>query len=382
MKKVIIILLVIVGVIIGLYYFFKPSDKLKLENFEFVKVERGEVTEKVTATGTLQPINTVSVGTQVSGIIEKVYVDYNDEVKKDQLLAELDKFLLNESLQDAKAFLDLANSKKKVAKMNYDRYKNLYSQKLIAKSEMEESEIALATAESNLESAQASYNKAKRNMDYTKITSPVDGTIISKEVEQGQTVAASFSTPTLFEIAEDLRKMQIEASVSEADIGKIKYGMNVDFTVDAYPSDSFKGSVNQIRLSPKTEQNVVMYTVIIDVPNEDKKLLPGMTAFVTINTATKTDVLRIPNTTVQFRPTAILRQKMDGQRPKNLKGNEAVVYTFDAENGKIKPHLIELGLTDVVYAEVVNGLSEGDSLIAEYITDEKRSMGRGGRPPM
>ena len=381
MKKTIIILLVIIGVIVGLYYAFRPSHKLKATNFEFVKVERGDVTEKVTATGTLQPINTVSVGTQVSGIIEKVYVDYNDEVKKDQLLAELDKFLLNESLQDAKASLDLANSKKKVAKMNYDRYKNLYNQKLIAKSEMEESEIALATAESNLESAQASYNKAQRNMDYTKITSPVDGTIISKEVEQGQTVAASFSTPTLFEIAEDLRKMQIEASVSEADIGKIKYGMHTDFTVDAYPSASFTGTVNQIRLSPKTEQNVVMYTVIIDVPNEEKKLLPGMTAFVTINTDMKTDVLRIPNTTIQFKPSAALRQKMDGQRPKNLKGNEAVVYTFDEETGKIKPHLIELGLTDVVHAEVVNGLKEGDRLISEYITDEKQSMG-GGRPRM
>lgn len=381
MKKTIIILLVIIGSVVGLYYAFKPSDKLKPTNFEFVKVERGDVTEKVTATGTLQPINTVSVGTQVSGIIERVYADYNDEVKKDQLLAELDKFLLNESLQDAKAALDLANSKKKVAKMNYDRYKNLYNQKLIAKSEMEESEIALATAESNLESAQANYNKAQRNMDYTKITSPVDGTIISKEVEQGQTVAASFSTPTLFKIAEDLRKMQIEASVSEADIGKIKYGMQADFTVDAYPSDLFTGTVNQIRLSPTTEQNVVMYTVIIDVPNEEKKLLPGMTAFVTINTDSKSDVLRIPNTTVQFKPNAALRQKMDGQRPKNLKGNEAVVYTFDEQTGKIKPHLIEIGLTDVVYAEVVEGVKEGDNLIAEYITDEKQSVGS-GRPRM
>ena len=381
MKKTIIILLIIIGAIIGIYYIFKPSDKLKATNFEFVKVERGNVTEKVTATGTLQPINTVSVGTQVSGIIEKVYADYNDEVKKDQLLAELDKFLLNESLQDAKAALDLATSKKKVAKMNYDRYKNLYNQKLIAKSEMEESEIALATAESNLESAQANYNKAQRNMDYTKITSPVDGTIISKEVEQGQTVAASFSTPTLFTIAEDLRKMQIEASVSEADIGKIKYGMQTNFTVDAYPSDSFTGTVNQIRLSPTTEQNVVMYTVIIDVPNDDKKLLPGMTAFVTINTDSKFDVLRIPNTTIQFKPNAALRQKMDGQRPQNLKGNEGVVYTFDEQTGKIKPHLIEIGLTDVVYAEVIEGVNEGDNLIAEYITDEKQSAGA-GRPRM
>ncbi len=381
MKKTIIILVVLAALIVGVAKLLKPSDKLSVRNFEFVKVERGDVTEEVTATGTLQPINTVSVGTQVSGIIEKVYADYNDEVKQGQLLAELDKFLLNESLTDAKAALDLAQSKRKVAQMNYKRYKDLYAQKLIAKAEMEDSEIELATADANLESAQANYNKAQRNMDYTKITSPVDGTIISKEVEQGQTVAASFSTPTLFQIAEDLRLMQIEASVSEADIGKIKYGMKASFTVDAYPTETFFGNVKQIRLSPTTEQNVVMYTVIIEVPNNDKKLLPGMTAFVTVTTDEKKDVVRIQNTTIQFKPNAALRQKMDGVRPTNLKGNEAVVYTFDEKTGLIKPHVIELGLTDVVYAEVVNGIDEGTSVIAEYITDAKVS-GRGGPPPM
>lgn len=381
MKKTIIILVVLAALIVGVAKLLKPSDKLSVRNFEFVKVERGDVTEEVTATGTLQPINTVSVGTQVSGIIEKVYADYNDEVKQGQLLAELDKFLLNESLTDAKAALDLAQSKRKVAQMNYKRYKDLYAQKLIAKAEMEDSEIELATADANLESAQANYNKAQRNMDYTKITSPVDGTIISKEVEQGQTVAASFSTPTLFQIAEDLRLMQIEASVSEADIGKIKYGMKASFTVDAYPTETFFGNVKQIRLSPTTEQNVVMYTVIIEVPNNDKKLLPGMTAFVTVTTDEKKDVVRIQNTTIQFKPNAVLRQKMDGVRPTNLKGNEAVVYTFDEKTGLIKPHVIELGLTDVVYAEVVNGIDEGTSVIAEYITDAKAS-GRSGPPPM
>ena len=381
MKKTIIILVVLAALIVGVAKLLKPSDKLSVRNFEFVKVERGDVTEEVTATGTLQPINTVSVGTQVSGIIEKVYADYNDEVKQGQLLAELDKFLLNESLTDAKAALDLAQSKRKVAQMNYKRYKDLYAQKLIAKAEMEDSEIELATADANLESAQANYNKAQRNMDYTKITSPVDGTIISKEVEQGQTVAASFSTPTLFQIAEDLRLMQIEASVSEADIGKIKYGMKASFTVDAYPTETFFGNVKQIRLSPTTEQNVVMYTVIIEVPNNDKKLLPGMTAFVTVTTDEKKDVVRIQNTTIQFKPNAALRQKMDGVRPTNLKGNEAVVYTFDEKTGLIKPHVIELGLTDVVYAEVINGIDEGTSVIAEYITDVNAS-GRGGPPPM
>lgn len=382
MKKTLIIILFIFAGIVGLYYLMKPSDKLTSKQFEFVKVERGDVTEKVTATGTIEPINVVSVGTQVSGIIEKVYADYNDEVKKDQLLAELDKFVLNETLSDAKANLDLANSKKKVAEMNFNRYKDLYAQKLIAKAEMEEAEISLATADANLLSAQANYNKAKQNMDYAYIISPVSGTVISKEVEQGQTVAASFSTPTLFTIAEDLRLMQIEASVSEADIGKIKYDMSAEFTVDAYPNDVFTGKVKQIRLSPTTEQNVVMYTVIIEVPNEDKRLLPGMTAFVTVLTAEKKDVLRIPNTTVQFKPNALLRQKMDGERPRNLKSTQAVVYTFDEQKGQIKPNVIELGLIDVMYAEVVEGINEGEQIIAEFITSEKASSSRGGRPPM
>ena len=382
MKKTLIIILFIFAGIVSLYYLMKPSDKLTSKQFEFVKVERGDVTEKVTATGTIEPINVVSVGTQVSGIIEKVYADYNDEVKKDQLLAELDKFVLNETLSDAKANLDLANSKKKVAEMNFNRYKDLYAQKLIAKAEMEEAEISLATADANLLSAQANYNKAKQNMDYAYIISPVSGTVISKEVEQGQTVAASFSTPTLFTIAEDLRLMQIEASVSEADIGKIKYDMSAEFTVDAYPNDVFTGKVKQIRLSPTTEQNVVMYTVIIEVPNEDKRLLPGMTAFVTVLTAEKKDVLRIPNTTVQFKPNALLRQKMDGERPRNLKSTQAVVYTFDEQKGQIKPNVIELGLIDVMYAEVVEGINEGEQIIAEFITSEKASSSRGGRPPM
>ena len=379
MKKVLIVIAVIFGGIIGLYYLMRPSDKLTSRQFEFVKVDRGDVTETVTATGTIEPINIVSVGTQVSGIVEKVYADYNDEVEENQLLAELDKFVLNETLQDAKAALDLAKSKKKVAEMNFNRYKDLYAQKLIAKAEMEDAEISLATAEASLLSAQANYNKAQQNMDYARIVSPVSGTVISKEVEQGQTVAASFSTPTLFKIAEDLRLMQIEASVSEADIGKIKYDMTAKFTVDAYPTDTFTGKVKQIRLSPTTEQNVVMYTVIIEVPNEDKRLLPGMTAFVTVLTAEKKDVLRIPNTTIQFRPSAALRQKMDGERPRNLKATQAVIYTFDAEKGMIKPHVIELGLVDVIYAEVVDGIKEGEQVISEFITSVKSS---GGRPPM
>ena len=371
-KRWIIIPGVIIAVGVGLYFMFKSSDKLTRQQFEFVKAERGNITETVTATGTLQPINIVSVGTQVSGIIEKVMVDYNDEVTEGQILAELDKLLLTETLHETQAALDLAESKLKVAELNFSRYQDLYKQDLIAKAEMEDAEIALATAQSALKSAQAAYNKAKQNLGYAQIVSPVSGTVVSKEVEEGQTVAASFQTPTLFTIAENLKLMQIEANVSEADIGKIKPGMEATFTVDAYPTDTFTGTVKQIRLKPTETQNVVMYTVVIDVPNDDKRLLPGMTAFVSIITSAKEDVLRIPNTTIQFKPSARLRQNMKGQRPTNLKPTEVVVYSFEA--GQIVPHIVDLGLLDVDYAEVVEGLLEGQEVISEFIENKTSSF--------
>ena len=374
-KKWIIIPGVIIAIGAGLYFTFRGSDKLSRQQFEYVKAERGNITETVTATGTLQPINIVSVGTQVSGIIEKVMVDYNDEVEAGQILAELDKLLLTETMHETQAALDLAESKLKVAELNYSRYQDLYKQDLIAKAEMEDAEIALATAQSSLKSAQAAYNKAKQNLGYAQIVSPVSGTVVSKEVEEGQTVASSFQTPTLFTIAENLKLMQIEANVSEADIGKIKAGMEASFTVDAYPTDTFYGTVKQIRLKPTETQNVVMYTVVIDVPNDDKRLLPGMTAFVSITTASKDGVLRIPNTTVQFKPNALLRQNMKGQRPTNLKSTQVVVYSF--EDGLIVPHTVELGLLDVDYAEVIDGLSEGQEIISEFIENKtSRLFGR------
>ena len=371
-KRWIIIPGVIIAVGVGLYFMLRHSDKLTRQQFEFVKAERGNITETVTATGTLQPINIVSVGTQVSGIIEKVMVDYNDEVTEGQILAELDKLLLTETLHETQAALDLAESKLKVAELNFSRYQDLYKQDLIAKAEMEDAEIALATAQSALKSAQAAYNKAKQNLGYAQIVSPVSGTVVSKEVEEGQTVAASFQTPTLFTIAENLKLMQIEANVSEADIGKIKPGMEATFTVDAYPTDTFTGTVKQIRLKPTETQNVVMYTVVIDVPNDDKRLLPGMTAFVSIITSAKEDVLRIPNTTIQFKPSARLRQNMKGQRPTNLKPTEVVVYSFEA--GQIVPHIVDLGLLDVDYAEVVEGLLEGQEVISEFIENKTSSF--------
>ena len=365
-KKVWITLgvLIILGGL-GVYHFqHKKNDVLRPENFETVAVAKGGIRQIVTATGKIQPINTISVGTQVSGIVEKVLADYNDEVKEGQLLAQLDTSVLIENLNDAKARLDLALAKQKIAKLNHNRIEKLYKDKLIAKASLEESEIELATADASVLTAQADYNKAERNYGYAQITSPVSGTIISKEIEQGQTVAASLQTPTLFKVAEDLSKMQIEANIAEADIGSIKPNMPATFTVDAYPTDTFDGKVQQIRLSPTEESNVVMYTVVIEVSNNSRKLLPGMTAFVSLVIEERNDVLRLPSTALQYKPNALVRHFVPKGKVE-LKPTQAMIYRFD--EGRVVPVVFEKGLADTSWVEVLSGLSEGDRVITEYI---------------
>ena len=357
-------IIVVLGGLGGYRLYARRSEALKIDQFETVAVAKGNIKQIVTATGKIQPINTISVGTQVSGIVEQVLADYNDEVQEGQLLARLDTSVLVENRNDAKARLDLANAKQKIAKLNYGRIEKLYKDKLIAKAALEEAEIELATADANVLTAQAEFNKAERNYGYAQITSPVSGTIISKEIEQGQTVAASLQTPTLFTVAEDLSKMQIEANIAEADIGSIKPDMPVTFTVDAYPSDTFKGEVRQIRLSPTEESNVVMYTVVIEVDNESRKLLPGMTAFVSLVIEERDDVLRIPATALQYKPNALVRQFIPKEKIE-LKPMEAIVYRFI--QGKIVPVVFVRGLADTSWVEVISGLSEGESVITEYI---------------
>ena len=357
-------ILVILGGL-GAYHFMgKKNDILRPENFETVAIAKGNIKQIVTATGKIQPINTISVGTQVSGIVEKVLADYNDEVKEGQLLAQLDTSVLVENLNDAKARLDLAIAKQKIAKLNHDRIEKLYKDKLIAKASLEESEIELATADASVLTAQADYNKAERNYGYAQITSPVSGTIISKEIEQGQTVAASLQTPTLFKVAEDLSKMQIEANIAEADIGSIKPGMSATFTVDAYPMDTFEGKVQQVRLSPTEESNVVMYTVVIEVSNNSRKLLPGMTAFVSLVIEERDDVLRLPSTALQYKPNMLVRRFVPKEKVE-LSPTQAMVYRFD--KGRVVPVVFEKGLADTSWVEVLSGLSEGDRVITEYV---------------
>ncbi len=372
MKKGVVLGVLALAVIAVGWYLMKPKDKesFSAKDFDMATVKKGSVAYVVTASGKIQPINQVSVGTQVSGIIEEVLVDYNDEVKEDQVLARLDTSVLQENLNDAKARLDLATAKKKISELNYERLNKLYKEKLISKANLEEAEIDLETAKASVLSSQADYNKAERNYGYATITSPVSGTVISKEVEQGQTVAASLSTPTLFMIAEDLTKMQIEANIAEADIGVIKAGKTVSFTVDAYPNDKFDGVVQQIRLSPKEESNVVMYTVVIEVDNSSRKLLPGMTASVSIEVERAEDVLLLPAMVLQFKPSAALRKTTDEVPNPDMLKNEDVVYQF--KNGRLHPIVVTKGISDMANIEIKAGLQEGEQVILEASSGKRR----------
>jgi len=277
----------------GIWWFLATRPE-KVE-YVTVNITRGDLRQVVTATGEINPVNTVSVGSQVSGTIEDIFVDYNSHVTKGQLLLKIEPSVLQASVEEAKAQLDAAKSQLNLAKTEYDSNRSLYAGDMISRIEMEQSKNSYEQAVQSVKRAQSQYDRAVTNLGYATITSPVDGTVISRKVDKGQTVAASFQTPDLFEIAEDLSKMQIETAVSEADIGVIKEGQNVTFTVDAYPTKKFNGVVRQVRLSPTTTSNVVVYTVVIDVDNSDLELMPGMTAFVTILISEAHDIWKSPN---------------------------------------------------------------------------------------
>ena len=368
-KKYIIVLCLILGfIIVG--YTKGAQNNINPDSFEKSKVKKTDVAYEVTATGTINPINTVMVGTQVSGIVEKVLVDYNDDVKVGQVLALLDASTLKENMEKSHASYELSLAKESKAKLNYERIKKLYSDKLTSKASLEDAEISYKEASANVLNAKADYNISKKNFEYATITSPVSGTVISKEIEQGQTVAASFSTPTLFEVAEDLSKMQIEASISEADIGYIKPDMKATFTVDAYPNDKFYGQIRQVRLSPTEESNVVMYTVIIEIDNTSRKLLPGMTASVIIRAQEAIDVLTIPAMALQYKPAMNIKKLIDVKKIENIGENQDIVYLF--EKGKIVPRVITKGLSDMTNVEIKEGLSLGEEVITDAIEPRRR----------
>lgn len=368
-KRIFYTILILIILLIAKSLLFPSQTVLKLKpaNFEFSKITRGDVKSKVSATGIVNPVNVVSVGAQVSGIIDKIYADYNDNVKNGQLLAEVDKSLFIEDVNSSEAKMTQAKAKYELAKLNKERIEQLYNAGYIAKVELDQAITELTSSQADYTSAVSNLERSKRNMEYTKITSPVSGVVISRDVEEGQTIASSFSAPTLFTIAEDLRKMQIEASISEADIGNIKKGQSVDFTVDAFPLETFKGYVDQIRLNPTTDQNVVIYTVIIKIDNKDNKLLPGMTAFVEVNTQERNDVKILDNITLQFKPEDALRDKIIYPENRRLGAGEGFVYTYDDTNKLINAVKIKKGITNGSITEIISDdLNENDAVISDF----------------
>ncbi len=372
MKKIIIAIFIIILIILP-FAFMKKTGKVKYITQE---IKPRTITQIVEATGTIEPVNTVDIGTQVSGLINEIYVDYNSEVEKGQLLAQIDTSLFEAQLQQSLA--NINNAKATLAKnqaileydtKTYNRYKNLYKRNLVSKNDLDSAESAyksdlaqVASSKASIMQAQANYDTASANMRYTKIISPVKGIVISKEVEVGQTVAASFQTPTLFTVAEDLNKMRIETSVSEADIGKVKVGQDVEYTLDGYPDSIFTGKVTQVRLSPITESNVVTYTVIIEVENDEGKLLPGMTANVSIITDKKENVLTVPNQALKF--------TVEGNKQKYEKKG-----IWIDKKGKPVRIDIETGVSNESYTQIISDkIKAGDKVYTGKVLSGKQKQ--------
>lgn len=336
----------------------------------------GSIENTVTATGEIQPVYKVEVGTQVSGIVEKMYVDYNSEVKKGQLLAELDKSLLNEQVKQAQATLSTSTSNRNLAQKNFNRIKTLYEKKAATQEEYDQAETNLEQAKNQLITAQSDYERARTNLKYAEIYSPIDGVILSKAVEEGQTVASSFSTPTLFTIAKNLTDMQVEADVDEADIGMVKNGQKVRFTVDAFPSDIFYGTVKQIRLEPTVTSNVVTYTVIIDAPNEAGKLYPGMTANITILVEEEQGILvPLEATHLTIAPDmAEFLQEQGYQLQEGQPTKESSVYIIDGNT--LEQRSISTGLNDGANVIVTSGLAVGDRVVRNISREVTKSASR------
>ena len=333
-------------------------------NFKEEKVAQKTLQNSVTATGTIEAVTSVTVGTQVSGIVNKLYVDYNSQVKKGEVIAELDKTNLLSELNTAKANLASAQSSLNYQAANMERYKTLYKKGLVSADEYENALLTYRQAKEQVASSKENVQRAQTNLGYATITSPIDGTVISKSVEEGQTVAASFNTPELFTIAKDLTNMQVVANVDEADIGNVKEGDRVTFTVDAYPDDTFEGTVKQVRLEATTTNNVVTYEVVISAPNADLKLKPGLTANVTIYTQERSGVLAVANKALRFTPT----KETVGKDMKivDCKGKNKV-WTLNGNT--LTAHPVTIGQSDGINTEITKGLKQGDKIVTEIVVN-------------
>ena len=344
--------------IAAIAWWMLSGDKKEREiEFNTDKATKTNIQNSVTATGTIEPVTSVTVGTQVSGIVSKLFVDYNSVVKKGQVIAELDKTNLISELNTAKANLASAQSTLKYENDKFRRYQTLYSKGLVSTDDFETARLSYEKARQQVATSKESVTKAQTNLGYATITSPIDGVVLSKAVEEGQTVAASFNTPELFTIAKNLTDMRVIADVDEADIGDVREGERVTFTVDAYPNDKFEGEVTQVRQEATTTNNVVTYEVVISAPNNDLKLKPGLTANVTIFTAERQGVLSVPSKALRFTPTQGTVGKM---KIVDIKGKNKV---WTMENNTIKAHAVQIGMTDGINTEIISGINEGMTVI-------------------
>ena len=359
-KKVWYAIGVLVVILIA-WSMLRGGKKEEKVSFETIKVEKKNIHTSITATGTIEPVTSVTVGTQVSGIVSKLYVDYNSVVKKGQVIAELDRTNLISELNTAKANLASSESSMAYEKANYNRYKTLYDKGLVSADEYESALLSYRKAMEDVNAKRESVKKAQTNLGYATITSPIDGVVLSKSVEEGQTVAASFNTPELFSIAQDLTDMRVIADIDEADIGGVKEGQRVSFTVDAFPDDHFEGQVTQVRQQATTESNVVTYEVVISAPNKDLKLKPGLTANVTIFTMEKNDVMAVPSKALRFIPTEALLEK--GQTISDCEGDHKV---WTLENNTFKAHKVEIGTSNGVMTEIISGIPEGMEILTDF----------------
>lgn len=334
----------------------------KKTGFTYSEAEaaKQDIVNSVTATGTIEPVTSVDVGTQVSGVISKLYVDYNSVVKAGQVIAELDRTNLMSELSSAQASLKSAQSELDYQKTNYERYKALYDKGLISANDFEQARLSYVQAQQRTRQQKESVKKAQTNLGYATITSPIDGVVLSKEVEEGQTVASSFSTPTLFKIARDLTDMRVIADVDEADIGDVKEGQRVTFTVDAFPDDTFDGQVTQVRQEATTESNVVTYEVVISAPNDDLKLKPGLTANVVIFTMEAKDVLAVPSKALRFTPREAMLNSDE-----TITDTDAKEKVWVKEGSNLKAVAVETGMTNGTLTQITKGLKPGTHVLTE-----------------
>ncbi|HEX9917367.1 MAG TPA: efflux RND transporter periplasmic adaptor subunit [candidate division Zixibacteria bacterium] len=384
MRKIFIIIVAVPVLTLLLFFILKEKNKKSEAKYITAEVQKGDISIMVTATGSLEAVTTVQVGSQVSGTILALYADFNDLVKKGQIIAQLDPTFLKAQVAQAQADLEKAVASAELSKKDYERTLSLFEKNMVSESNKEISLTNYELAKAQEKSAQASLDRVKTNLDYATIVSPINGVVISRNVDVGQTVAASLSAPTLFTIAQDLTRMQVKTSVDEADIGSVREGQEVIFTVDAYPEQSFKGTVKQVRLSPEVVQNVVSYDVIIELSNPDLLLKPGMTANVTILIDQRLDVLKVASGALRFRPAVERKKTSSGTKEANpmarnlsspdtsaVKSNpigltgagQKALWILDPQ-GKPKPVPVQIGISDGTFTQIISdNLKEGDKVI-------------------